>query len=107
MWTTEPEGKDGPGRRQAGRFVQSGRTTFFPVPVLWTSTSGRTVSFNGRLHAVHMLERAGEPAETVIVTRGQPPWGMGGTDQHQARGQINTRSAGIGPAKRKPSASRG
>ena len=45
MWTTEPEGKDGPGRRQAGRFVQSGRTAFFPVPVLRTSTSGRTVSF--------------------------------------------------------------
>ncbi len=26
--------KNGSGRRRAGRFVQSGRTTFFPVPVL-------------------------------------------------------------------------
>ena len=45
MWTTDPGGENGPGRRRAGRFVQSGRTSFFPVPVLRTSTSGRTVSF--------------------------------------------------------------
>ncbi len=28
---TEPKGENGPGRRRAGRFVQSGRTTFFPA----------------------------------------------------------------------------
>ena len=39
--------------------------------------------WNGRLHAEHMLERAGEPAETVIVARELPPWEVGG--------QINTR----------------
>ena len=44
-WTTDPGGKNGPGRRRAGRFVQSGRTAFFPVPVRRASTSGRTVSF--------------------------------------------------------------
>ena len=41
----EPGGLSGPGRRRAGRFVQSGRTTFFPVPVLRTSTTGRTDTF--------------------------------------------------------------
>ncbi len=41
-----PGGYNGPGRRRrAGRFVQSGRTAFFPVPVLRTSTTGRTVTF--------------------------------------------------------------
>ena len=34
-----------PYRRRAGRFVQSGRTTFFPVPSLLTFTTGRTVTF--------------------------------------------------------------
>jgi hypothetical protein len=44
-----PGGENGPGRRRAGRFVQSGSTTFFPVPVLRTSTTGRTVTFIARL----------------------------------------------------------
>jgi hypothetical protein len=39
----EPKGENGPGRGRAGRYVQSGRTTFRPVPVLRTSTTGRTV----------------------------------------------------------------
>ncbi len=34
-----PGGLSGPGRRRAGRFVQSGKATFFPVPVLRTSES--------------------------------------------------------------------
>jgi hypothetical protein len=37
-----PGGYNGPGRRRAGLFVQSGRTLNFPVPVLRTSTTGRT-----------------------------------------------------------------
>ena len=45
MWTTETVDLNGPDRRRAGRFVQSGRTSFFPVPVLRTSTTGRTVTF--------------------------------------------------------------
>jgi hypothetical protein len=54
MWTTDREDITGraastrtwdSGRRQAGRFVQSGRTAFCPVPVLRTSTTGRTVTF--------------------------------------------------------------
>ncbi len=60
----ELDGKNGPSRRRAGRFVQSGRTTFFPVPVLRTSTTGRTVTFldvgcaaslqlPGMLHVTH------------------------------------------------------
>ena len=40
-----PGGENGPGRRRAGRFVQSGRTAFFPVPVLRTFTTGRTDTF--------------------------------------------------------------
>ena len=54
MWTTDPGGRNGPARRRAGRFVQSGRTAFFPVPVLRTSTTGRTVSF-------FRIERTGPP----------------------------------------------
>ena len=46
MWTTETVDLNGPDRRRAGRFVQSGRTSFFPVPVLRTSTTGRTVTFS-------------------------------------------------------------
>ena len=60
MWTTETVDLNWPDRRRAGQFVQSGRTSFFPVPVLRTSTTGRTVTFvfevqsfrilNGRRH---------------------------------------------------------
>jgi hypothetical protein len=39
--------------------------------------------WRGRLHAEHMLERAGEPSETVIVARELSPWGVGGQDQAQ------------------------
>ena len=44
METVDLNGLD---RRRAARgwFVQSGRTSFFPVPVLRTSTTGRTVMF--------------------------------------------------------------
>ena len=45
MWTAETVDLNGPDRRRAGRFVQSGRTSFLPVPVLRTSTTGRTVTF--------------------------------------------------------------
>ena len=55
---TDPGGKNGPGRRRAGRFVQSGRTSFFPVPVLRTSTTGRTVSLFPELN---------EPARPAAV----------------------------------------
>jgi hypothetical protein len=49
-----PEGYNGLSRRRGYRFVYSGRTTFFPVPVLQTSissiagrtaTAGRMVTF--------------------------------------------------------------
>ena len=45
MWTTD---LNGPDRRRAGRSVQSGRTSFFPVPVLLvrTSATGRKITFS-------------------------------------------------------------
>ena len=42
LWTAETVDLNGPDRRRAGRFVPSGRTSSFTVPVPRTSTSGRT-----------------------------------------------------------------
>ncbi len=42
---TEKGGMTRAGPPPVGRFVQSGSTAFFPVPVLRTSTSGRTILF--------------------------------------------------------------
>ena len=47
MWTMETVDLNEQDRRRAGWFVQSGRTSFFLVPVLQTSTTGRTVTFLG------------------------------------------------------------
>jgi hypothetical protein len=41
--------------------------------------------WRGRLHAEHMLERAGKPSETVIVARELTPWRVGGGGQDQAQ----------------------
>ena len=43
--TVTRTGRTETGRTAVGLFVQFGRTTFFPVPVLRTFTTGRTVSF--------------------------------------------------------------
>ena len=53
MWTTETEDLNGPDRRRAraGRFVQSGRASFFPVPVLRTSRFRSTYGKNGYVQA--------------------------------------------------------
>lgn len=96
MWTTEPEGKDGPGRRQAGRFVQSGRTAFFPVPVLRTSTSGRTVSFFPELN------EPARPAAARPVSHDMGGLAAGGSavrTERRGQGRRNPSMASmIGPA---------
>ena len=52
--------RHGLGRRQAGRFVQSGRTTFLPVPALWAFSTEGTLFFR--------IERSGPPAVDMTVS---------------------------------------
>ena len=75
------------GPPPVGRFVQSGRTSFFPVPVLRTSTTGRTVTFFPELN---------EPARPAAA---RPVSGdMGG----QAAGGSAVRPKRRGRDRRKP-----
>ena len=78
MWTTETVDLNGPDRRRAGQFVQSGRTSFFPVPVLRTSTTGRTVTFFPELN-----EPARPMAAGPVSCRGGP--GERGADRATRR----------------------
>ena len=60
---------NGPDRRRSGRFVQSGRTTFFPVPVLLTSTTGRTDTFFQVPELNEPARRSARPAAVRPVSR--------------------------------------
>ncbi len=47
--------------------------------------------WRGRLHAEHMLERAGEPSETMIVARELPPMGIGVKIRHNVSIEADNR----------------
>jgi hypothetical protein len=47
-----------------------------------------------------MLERAGEPDETVIVARELPPWGVGGLREPERGPEGSTRSTRLSGSNR-------
>lgn len=66
------------GPPPVGRFVQSGRTTFFPVPVLRTSTTGRTITFFPELN------EPARPAAARPVSRDAGGQAAGGSAVRQS-----------------------
>ena len=65
MWTTETVNLIGPDRSRAGRFVQSGKTSFFPVPVLRNSTTGKAVMFFQAAGVERTSPPGGSPARVT------------------------------------------
>ena len=68
-WTRIREDRHGPDRRRAGRLVQSGRTSLFPVPVLRTFTRGRAVTFIKPLNCSIRYDTSGNAAVKGKETR--------------------------------------
>ena len=97
MWATETVDLNGPRRRRAGSFVQSGRTSFFPVPVLRSSTTGRTVTFFPELNESARPASARAPSDTGVRALGERGADRS-TGQRLADLEIQKLAFMIGPA---------